>query len=65
MILDGAGYATNVPAVGSDSRLAGTLLGVHDYSFFVSSPYTTESQWESQYSNSGSTNQQWEIAAAS
>jgi len=51
VILDGAGYATNVSAVGSDSRLNGTLLGVHDYSFFVSSPYTTESQWESQFAS--------------
>ena len=51
VILDGAGYATNVSAVGSDSRLTGTLLGVHDYTFFVSSPYTTESQWESQFAS--------------
>jgi hypothetical protein len=51
VILDGAGYATNVPAVGGDSRLNNTLLAVHDYSFFVSSPYTTESQWESQFSS--------------
>ena len=35
VILDGAGYATNVSAVGSDSALTGTLLGVHDYTFFV------------------------------
>ena len=51
VILDGAGYATNVSAVGSDSRLTGTLLGVHDYTFFVSSPYTTESQWQSQFAS--------------
>jgi Ricin-type beta-trefoil lectin domain-like len=51
VILDGAGAATNIPAVGSDSRLNGTLLGVHDYSFDVGSPYTTESQWESQFAS--------------
>ena len=51
VILDGAGYATNVSAVGSDSRLTGTLLGVHDYSFFESTPYTTESQWETQFAS--------------
>ncbi len=51
VILDGTGDATNVSAVGSDSRLDNTLLGVHDYSFFVGSPYTTESQWESQFAS--------------
>ncbi|WP_377273559.1 RICIN domain-containing protein [Peterkaempfera sp. SMS 1(5)a] len=45
VILDGAGYATNVAAVGSDSRLANTLLAVHYYSFFVSSPYNDENEW--------------------
>jgi hypothetical protein len=49
VILDGTGLATGVSAVGSDSRLNNTLLGVHDYSFFVGSPYTTESQWENHF----------------
>lgn len=47
VILDGAGYAQNGPAVGNDSRLNNTLIGIHDYSFFVSPPYTSESQWAS------------------
>ena len=45
VILDGAGLATNVSAVGNDSRLNGTLIAVHDYSFFVGNPYTSESAW--------------------
>jgi Ricin-type beta-trefoil lectin domain-like/Cellulase (glycosyl hydrolase family 5) len=51
VILDGTGYATNAANVGSDSRLNNTLIGIHDYTFFVSSPYTSESQWESQLSS--------------
>jgi Ricin-type beta-trefoil lectin domain-like len=51
VILDGSGYATSAAAVGGDSNLNGTLIGIHDYSFFVSSPYTSESQWESQFSS--------------
>jgi len=47
VILDGAGFAQNVSAVGGDSRLNNTLLGVHDYSFFVSPPYEDEAQWAS------------------
>lgn len=43
VILDGAGYAQNVAAVGGDSRLASTLLAVHDYSFFAS--YESETEW--------------------
>lgn len=43
VILDGAGLAANVPAVGSDSRLAGTLLGVHDYSFWGG--FESENEW--------------------
>ncbi|NUS16088.1 MAG: carbohydrate-binding protein [Streptomyces sp.] len=43
VILDGAGYAQNVPAVGNDSRLNGTLLAVHDYSFFAG--YEDETEW--------------------
>jgi hypothetical protein len=43
VILDGTGDAQNVSAVGSDSRLDGTLLGVHDYSFFAG--YEDETDW--------------------
>ncbi len=43
VILDGAGLAQNVPAVGGDSRLNGTLLAVHDYSFFAG--YESETEW--------------------
>ena len=43
VILDGAGYAQNVAAVGGDSRLASTLLAVHDYSFFAG--YESETEW--------------------
>ena len=43
VILDGAGDAQNVPAVGGDSRLDGTLLAVHDYSFFAG--YEDENEW--------------------
>ncbi|NUP52764.1 MAG: carbohydrate-binding protein, partial [Catenulispora sp.] len=43
VILDGAGDAQNVPAVGGDSRLDGTLLAVHDYSFFAG--YESENEW--------------------
>lgn len=45
VILDGAGYATNVSVPGNDSRLNDTLLAVHDYTFFVSPPYMSEVQW--------------------
>ena len=48
MILDGAGLATNVTAVGNDSRLNGTLIAVHDYSFFVDPPYESETDWGNQ-----------------
>jgi hypothetical protein len=43
VVLDGAGLAQNVNAVGNDSRLNGTLLAVHDYSFFAG--YESETQW--------------------
>jgi hypothetical protein len=43
VILDGAGYAQNVAAVGGDTRLDGTLLAVHDYSFFAG--YESETEW--------------------
>lgn len=45
VILDGAGYAQNVSVPGGDARLNGTLLAVHDYSFFVGTPYMNEAQW--------------------
>jgi len=43
VILDGAGDAQNVNAVGDDTRLDGTLLAVHDYSFFAG--YEDETEW--------------------
>jgi hypothetical protein len=45
VILDGGGDAQNISGVGSDSRLNNTLLGVHDYSFFVNPPYNSEASW--------------------
>jgi hypothetical protein len=45
VILDGAGLATNAATVGNDSRLNNTLIGIHDYTMFVSPPYTSETQW--------------------
>jgi len=45
VVLDGAGYATNVSAVGGDSRLNNTLIAVHDYTFFVNPPYESETEW--------------------
>jgi hypothetical protein len=50
VILDGAGNAQNVPAVGNDSRLNGTMLAVHDYSFFAG--YTDEASWARHIANS-------------
>jgi len=49
VILDGTGNAQNVSDVGSASSLDGCLLAVHDYSFFGSDTWTTESQWVSQF----------------
>ncbi|HEY5248726.1 MAG TPA: cellulase family glycosylhydrolase [Dermatophilaceae bacterium] len=49
VILDGTGNAQNVPDMGSVSSLDGCLLAVHDYSFFGSDTWTTESQWVSQF----------------
>lgn len=49
VILDGTGNAQNVPDIGSASSLNGCLLAVHDYSFFGSDTWTTESQWVSQF----------------
>ncbi len=49
VILDGTGDAQNVPNVGSATALDGCLLAVHDYSFFGSDTWNSESQWESQF----------------
>jgi len=49
VILDGAGLAQNVAAVGQDSRLNETLLAVHDYSFFAS--YEDETSWANHIAN--------------
>jgi hypothetical protein len=49
VILDGTGNAQNVPAVASSSALDGCLLAVHDYSFFGSDTWTSESQWVSHF----------------
>jgi len=43
VILDGAGLAQNVAAVGQDARLNDTLLAVHDYSFFAG--FEDETSW--------------------
>ncbi|MEV6825469.1 RICIN domain-containing protein [Amycolatopsis sp. NPDC051102] len=43
VVLDGTGDAQNVPAVGADHRLDGTLLAAHDYSFFAG--YESETEW--------------------
>jgi hypothetical protein len=45
VILDGTGDAMSAAPVGDDTRLNNTLIGIHDYTMFVSPPYTTESQW--------------------
>lgn len=49
VILDGTGNAQNVPNIGSASALDGCLLAVHDYSFFGSSTWTSESQWTNHF----------------
>ena len=49
VILDGTGDAQNVPNIGAATALGGCLLGVHDYSFFGSDTWTSESQWVSQF----------------
>lgn len=51
VILDGAGDAQNVAAVGGDTRLNNTLLAAHDYSFFVSPPYEDENDWANHIGN--------------
>ena len=50
VILDGAGLAQNVAAVGQDSRLNETLLAVHDYSFFAG--YEDETSWANHIASS-------------
>jgi hypothetical protein len=49
VILDGTGNAQNVSDIGSAAALDGCLLGVHDYSFFGSDTWTSESQWVNQF----------------
>ena len=49
VILDGTGNAQNVPSIASASALNGCLLAVHDYSFFGSDTWTSESQWVSHF----------------
>ena len=49
VILDGTGDAQNVPNIGSASALDGCLLAVHDYSFFGSDTWSSESQWVSHF----------------
>jgi len=49
VILDGTGDAQNVPNIGSASALNGCLLAVHEYSFFGSDTWTSESQWVSAF----------------
>jgi hypothetical protein len=49
-ILDGTGYASNVTAVGSDSRLSNQLLGLHVYSWYFSAPYSGGgASWQGYY----------------
>jgi hypothetical protein len=45
LILDGTGYASDVTAVGADSRFNSCKLGIHIYPTWGS--YNTESAWES------------------
>jgi len=50
VILDGAGLAQNVAAVGQDGRLNDTLLAVHDYSFFAG--FEDETSWANHIASS-------------
>ncbi|GAA0586854.1 RICIN domain-containing protein [Paractinoplanes ferrugineus] len=50
VILDGAGLAQNVAAVGQDGRLNETLLAVHDYSFFAG--FEDETSWANHLASS-------------
>ncbi len=45
VLLDGAGYATDVNDIGADSRLTGCLLSYHNYTWFNNS-LTTAADWE-------------------
>lgn len=47
VLIDGTGYADNITGVGADSRFAGCLLSVHDYTFFNGGSLVTASSWES------------------
>ncbi|MBO9202424.1 MULTISPECIES: RICIN domain-containing protein [Niastella] len=47
VLLDGAGYSTNVNGVGADSRLSACLLSYHNYTWFNSS-LNTAADWEGQ-----------------
>jgi endoglucanase len=44
MILDGAGYATDVNSIGDDSRFSGCLLSFHFYTWF-NGDYKTTADW--------------------
>lgn len=46
ILLDGAGYASDVNGVGADSRLNTCLLSYHDYTWFDNNK-TTVADWES------------------
>ncbi|HEY9260509.1 RICIN domain-containing protein [Chitinophaga sp.] len=52
ILLDGAGYATDVNGVGADSRLNTCLLSYHNYTWFDNSK-TTTADWESAISDIG------------
>lgn len=45
IVLDGAGYATNVNDIGSDSRFTNCLLSYHNYTWFDNNK-TTVADWE-------------------
>jgi hypothetical protein len=45
VLLDGAGYATNVNDIGADSRFSSCLLSYHMYTWFDNSK-TTSADWE-------------------
>ncbi|PSL44305.1 ricin-type beta-trefoil lectin protein [Chitinophaga niastensis] len=45
VLLDGAGYATDVNGVGADSRLSACLLSYHNYTWFDNNK-TTVADWE-------------------
>ena len=45
VILDGTGYADNVPAIAGDGRLDGCLFAVHIYTMFANAPTTPDSAW--------------------